>query len=588
MKELRLARRIQFLDRALEVDELAERMPRGSSRGIVENNKRLKSLFKGRPRHYHDPQTSTLQPMGPLHQRQAPLPRWVYDEADEIRTTLPSAARSQRLAKQVKSAVTPGTNNGQTKPVPPAASTTSSVQPPAGFDLNVLQAMTDEQLDGYIMTAPLTSNELQIAMGILSNRGWQPKPGVPPMPDPVVTEPNGQTQTKPSPPNIQDVVNAMLRNIGRKPPIIELEPLSPDQTNTQDATTTPVQNPPQPEVEVEIQPDPGPKPGTTTTSKHERDSQTDSDKRPTKVPRLELPGPRVQKSTTKLVAPDETRFNLTAKRHVRIANKLPPRHCLWSDHYIEAQEIEVADAADQPWRTVSVTRRHDAVEKGLSVPFPCLIYENAYWVPCDGASIEDNGLTVKYVVAGKPHHRLKTIKFNYRGNSEVAKKLNPLVCKGGSLSNSNDTSDVGHSFMLQNQTQHRLEATGSPHFVQGWGQNKRCQSYMVATEHVDKGTLAMEKYTNKLRDTSSPLTAWQVLRCLAKSISVMAYGTEDPDFKVPGWEEIVHLDWRLKNSKSCPHSDWLFYVVDFMQSMSDPRISQTATTLVATARLVTR
>ena len=534
-KELRLARRIQFLGRELDEDELAERVPSGPSPSVVQNNKRVRKSYKCLPRHYHDVEASTLPPRAALRKRQTPLPPWQYDEADEIRTTLPMTRRKPGTASQTKPAARKEAVQATNRPV--TAQNTSNIQatPAAAVDGTALQAMTDQELRDLILAEGTTDVLMQAAVNILSERTRQKFPDNAPETTPVapqtvtqvgpiVTAPgtsNMTTLPETSNASVEAVVKAMLENLHRTGPVV-----IPQTTPATTQTDTPA----------------GP---TSSSIKRVGDSQIDTQQSSPKKPKLDI------KSMTKLLRPDGPQFNKQAKKYARVANKLPPSQCLWDDKFVEAQEIKVVDSPDHAWRNTSVSKQYGFDIKGLSVPLPCLSYENAVWIPCDNASQDDGGLTTKYVLQSNPNgHPPKLVKFNYRGHLPIAARLgNSLWTTRRLPSSVHSPAHPNRSFQVQNIILRNARMTGSPHFVEAWGHNDQLTHEVVAEEYLDRGTLAMEKHLKKLRDMSNPSYAWRVLQCLTKSISVMAYGSEDPYQRVPQWIEIVLLDWRPQNGK---------------------------------------
>lgn len=133
-----------------------------------------------------------------------------------------------------------------------------------------------------------------------------------------------------------------------------------------------------------------------------------------------------------------------------------------------------------------------------------------------------------------------------------------------------DTTDM---YRTENLILEMLEMTGSPHFPKLWKLADPPQNGTLCTmEYIPGARTFSEQFDLVANKEVHIRLIWEMVLCLSKALSVMAYGSEDPapSHRVHGWNQIVHLDWSTENifvrldspSHTCSHGV-CFMVGDF-------------------------
>lgn len=110
--------------------------------------------------------------------------------------------------------------------------------------------------------------------------------------------------------------------------------------------------------------------------------------------------------------------------------------------------------------------------------------------------------------------------------------------------------DAQEIFSQESTILELLNMTGTPHVPALWKVSAPPQDRTFLTLEYIPGGKTLDKHLNVFANEKVPIKrVWEATLCIAKAMSAMAYGSEDPalSHRVYGWNEIVHVDWTPPN-----------------------------------------
>jgi hypothetical protein len=217
---------------------------------------------------------------------------------------------------------------------------------------------------------------------------------------------------------------------------------------------------------------------------------------------------------------------------------LPPPRALWKARNPAKENVRY----DSKVFLVEVPIHGPGV-KPPEVKIPALIEtkpdgEQVRWNPEASFERRGPGIVVQYSMSDSKGDRAqwRDVKINIKGG-----ELRHLYAGMGIRERVQDPAEADYAFRNENRIVNRLDMTGSQHILRLWSPSFQPDT-LVATEYIEKDTLQQ----NPVMDL---VGAWRLLGCLARGISVLSYGCEDPNFQIQGWQPIVHFDLRPENGK---------------------------------------
>lgn len=232
-------------------------------------------------------------------------------------------------------------------------------------------------------------------------------------------------------------------------------------------------------------------------------------------------------------------------------NSLPPPGKLWESRAKEGGLVWYEPAYKKSILSDSMPMEDD-------VPFYYLrTNENVWHIPVQLLSQGGQGVIVLYrELWGLPNSRILPStqpvtryvgKLNYR-SGVFFKELSAAFDDGEYMGGDDDEIpvDFSETFRDEVMANELMRMTGTSHTVRTIGFPKHSDSYFLM-EHIEDGTLA---------DYRGPWTlvdVWHLFECLVKAAAVMAWGSEYPDFRIKGWQQIIHLDLVPENGRTPRH-----------------------------------